>query len=569
MADVAVEQRSKSELYDELEEDYDLAVDYRQKFVEARWRDVVSLVVPKYGVCGTQAVWPDGRYDSIATECSTLLGDGMFGNLCPSNMMWFRYQFEKAQLNNEKTGAGLLEQMTEHMAQVFNRSTFYDVGPEYLMIGNSIATAAMDVREDKETQSIICSIEHPRAVYCKVNARGEVVETYIVRYLTADQIGDEFGEDALTDAMKTSLSSPSNTEYELVEVCKRRGNAKPDSPLASEWKYGEYTFLPGDPRKKVILESGAKELPKIVWRWSLRGNEAYGWGPINDCMPDIRTCNQMIRTMLEVKNKQAKPAEWYPSEGRTWSSDPGAKNYYRDPNRRMFKDEITGYNFDWEALQIIQQRVRKAMKVDHFLMLMQIEAQMTAREVMERKREGMSVVASTVGAFETMALDRVHARMLQIEANAGRLPGFRPGDKLPPELMAEALRVEYLGPISQQQKQLAVEQGIMSALESSVSVFKLWNQTLAKIKPEILIDKIWAANGAPTEALKDDQEYQKTLADAAKAQQAQQQAAMQAEIAKKVNPQVAPEAGSQQAQAMQVVRDQQGRIAGIQPTAGG
>lgn len=567
MADT--EQRNDTELYEELEDNYDLAVRYRKANVEPRWRDVISLVVPKYGVCGSQPIWADARFDSMATECSALLGDGMFGNLCPSNGQWFRYQFEKEEKNRDKGGAGYLEQLTEHMISVFNRSTFYDIGPEYLQIGNSIATATMDAREDKETQSIVCSIEHPRAVYCRVNARGEVVETYTVRYLTVEQIVEEFGEEALTDNMRSSLSTPSSTEYEIVEVCRRRTDAKPGSPLAKEWKYAEYTFIPSDPRKRVILESGAKELPKIVWRWSLRGNEPYGWGPVNDCMPDVRTTNQMIRTMLLAQNKQADPAKWFPSEGRTWSSDPGATNYYRDPNRRMFKDEIAGYRFDWEALQLIQQRIRKALKVDHFLMLMQLEAKMTAREVMERKREGLSVVAATVGAFETMALDRVHARFLQIEADAKRLPGFRPGDSLPPEIASEALKIEYLGPISQQQKQVAIEQGIMSALESAVPVFKLWNATLAKIKAEVLIDKIWTANGAPVESLRTPEEYQKVLADAAAAEAKAKQEQLQADMAKKVNPQVAPEAGSPQAQAMQVQRDAQGRISGVAPAAAG
>lgn len=559
------EKRSQAELYDELEEDYELAVSYRQKNVEPRWKDVVTLAVPKYGVCGSQTPWSDARYDSMATECSALMADGMFGNLCPSNANWFRYQFENAEANKDKAGAGLLEKITEHMMNVFNRSTFYDVGPEYLQIGNSIATATMDIREDKETSRIICSIEHPRAVYCKVNARNEVVETYIVRYLTVDQIEDEFGEEALTDAMKASLSSsPSSTEYEVIEVCKRREDAKLDSPLAMEWKYAEYTFIPGDPRKRIILESGARELPKIVWRWSLRGNEPYGWGPVNDVMPDIRTANQMVKTMLRVKNIQADPALWFPMEGRTWSSDPGSKNYYRDPNRRMFKDEIAGYQFDWEALQLMQQRIRKGMKVDHFLMLMQLEENMTAREVVERKREGLSVVAATVGAFETMGLDRVHSRFLQIEIDAKRCPGFRPGETIPPELLTQGLKIEYLGPISQQQKQVAVEQGIMSAMESSVPVFKLWNSTLLKINPEILIDKIWTANGAPVEAVKSDDEYQKALAAAQQAQQEAQRQALEAEMAKKVNPQVAPEQGSMQ-QAMQVQRDQAGRISGVVP----
>jgi hypothetical protein len=537
MADPAV-------LFKELTDTFTRAKTYRERKVESRWRDVVHLVVPRYGDLGDYPRWEDRRFNSVGTEDSSLLAEAMFGNLCPSNSEWFRYQFVKEELNSTPAGGEHLEKLTEYMADVFTRSTFYNVVPEYLQIGNSFATATMDIREDKEEERIICTIEHPRSVYCKVNARNEVVESYVINFLTAEQISLEYGEDALTDAMKSEISSLGNSEYKVITCVRRRVTAKPESPLAADWKYGEYVFLLNDDREKMILESGAKELPRVIWRWSVRGNEPYGWGPSDDCMPDIRTCNQMIRTLLLVANKQAEPAKFLPEEGRAWSLDPDATNYYRDPNRRAFKDEISGYRFDYEALQQMETKVRKGMKVDYYLMLQQMEQQMTAREVNERKREALSVVASTVGKFETEALDRIHSRFLQIEADAGRLPD------LPQELMSEALRVEYQGPLSQQQKMVAMEQGITNALETALPVFKLWNQTLMKVKPQILIDRIWAANGAPSESLRTDKEYQDALDAAAKAAQAAQQAAVANAQKSQVNPQQTVEPGSPMAPAM-------------------
>ena len=72
-------------LYKEITDEYVAAKAYRERYVEPRWKETVQLVVPKYGFFGTDPVWADARYDTIGSECSALLGDGMFGNLSPAN----------------------------------------------------------------------------------------------------------------------------------------------------------------------------------------------------------------------------------------------------------------------------------------------------------------------------------------------------------------------------------------------------------------------------------------------------------------------------------------------------
>jgi len=532
-------------LHKEITDEYTAVKAYREKYVEPRWKETVELVVPKYGVFGPDPEWADARYDTIGSECSALLGDGMFGNLSPANSPWFRYQFERAELNEGKDSAGYLEDLTEHMMQVFNRSTYYDVGPEFLQIGNSIATGTMDIREQKGEARIICSIEHPRSAYCKVDVTGKVTTVYIRKYWTAEQAAEEVGENNLDEPLRKALAENNVEEYEFIECVRPREKWNPKSLLAKEWQYGEYIFRIGDTRETFLSEGGFKEFPKPVWRWSVRGNEPYGWGLVDDVMPDIRTCNQMVKTMLLAAHRTADPATWLPDEGRSWSTNPGAKNYYRDPNRKPFTIDVgSGFRFDGELLEMFQGRVRKALKVDHFLMLMLQEQEMTAREVVERKREGLTVVSATVGKFETEALDRVHQRFLQIEADGKRLPGYREGESVPDELLGQAIKVEYLGPIPQQQKLIMLEHGIISALESSLPIFKLWPQTLDKVKPQILIDRIWRANAATEEALHNNTEW--TALQELKAKQAEEarQAAIRAQVAGRVDPDKAPAPGS-------------------------
>jgi hypothetical protein len=175
---------------------------------------------------------------------------------------------------------------------------------------------------------------------------------------------------------------------------------------------------------------------------------------------------------------------------------------------------------------------------------MQIQAQMTAREVVERKREGLSVIGADIGGLDTEGFDRIHQRFLQIEAEAHRLPGFRKDDQMPAELIGQALKVDYCGPLHQQMKLIAMEQGLLSALESSIPVFKLWPETLDKIKGTVLVDRVWRANNAAEEALRDDKEFAALQqAKVAAAQQAQQQA-VAAQIAGQTDPNKTPVVGS-------------------------
>lgn len=533
--------RRNPERYDALLKEYTQAKAYKDKYITPKDEEVVNLVLPEYGEFGSDPDWEDMRYDSIGTECLVQLADGMYGNLTPSSKMWFRYQFEDDSLSKSSAGGGYLEELTQHMVGVFNRSTYYDAGPEFLQIGAAFGPSCLDVHEDKTDEVIVCRNENPRAVFIVENSRGQVRTIFVRRFYHPSQAVEEFGRGALApEVVRLYDQGNDDAEFEFVESVRRNVNADPTKPKeARYWPFIEEVFMLGDSQKSILRTTYARTFSKPTWRWKTRAGNPYGWAGLTNAMPDIRTANQIVRTWLMNLQKAADPATWDPEEGRSWSRDPGARNYYRDPNRRGFSDQVPSMTPHIEAtLEFIHQRVRQALKVDAFLMLMQIEAQMTAREVVERKREGMTVVSATLGKFETEGLDLLHSRFLSIEAAAGRLP------ELPDELAGKKLKVEYLGPISQMQREIYIEQGIVSALEAAAPVFTLWPETRAKLNPSLLIDRIWAANAAPTDALRTEKQYQDALQKQAEAAAAAEQKLQAAELGKGLDPNKKPQAGS-------------------------
>jgi hypothetical protein len=538
-----VEEKS---LYKTLSEEYTASKSYREKNVEKRWEESIRLVAMKYGQFGSDPTWADARFDTVGTECASLTSGAFFSNLTPANAPWFRYQATKKKVNENKEVGAYFEKLTEYMQDVFARSPYYSVGPEWFFIAITIGTSPLDIHEDKEDGTgILCSLPHPRACYVRVDARNRVTSVYERKFWNAEQAEGMFGEDKLDNILKQAFKDGDLTEYEFIDCVRPRKLKNPGSPLAIDWKYGEYRFRLGDDREMILDESGCRAFPKPTLRLNLRGNEPYGWSMSDETMPDVRTCNQMVRTMLIAKHRRATPAKWFPEEGRNWTSNPDAVNYYRDPNRLPHYPDLGVYNQDPKEMDFFQQKVRRGFKSDQFLMLMQLEGQMTAREIMERKREGLSVVSSNVGGAER-TLDDVHHRYLQLEYDSGRVQkeiGDPPDELIGPDGSA-LMNINYMGPLSQQAKQIATESGIVSAIESCIPIFTLQPETKYKVKGSMVVDDIWKAHGAPVDTLRDEKEYAQVLDDMAKrAAQAQAQA-MQAVAISKVDPNAKPQQGS-------------------------
>lgn len=532
----------ETKLFERLLQEYSQAKNYREKKIEARWQENVGLVWPRFAEYGNDTTWSDERYDSTATEAVSLLGDAMFGNMCGPSSNWFKYEFADPAVAKDKEWLRKAERLTERMVDVFRRSTFYDVAAEWLQTCAALANATMDIQEDMAEARIVCRVDQPRGIYLATNSLGRVDTIYQRVWMTVDQAVDKWGEEKLDPGLRRAYSqTPSSEVYEFLNVIKRRKDGDPAAMIAARMPVASYWLRLGDPRRVIIEESGYRVFPKPTWRWSTRGADPYGWGPTDDNMPDIRSLNSMAKSYMLAGQKAADPPAFLPEEGRRHNLDPGARNYTADPNRKAYYMETSsGFRFNDKLFDQMRDRVRQGYKVNHFLMLIQRQqGEMTAREVLERKKEMVTVTGSVVGKAETEGFDATHQRMLQIEIDAGRLQ-----DIFPPETPIPSMRVTYLGPLSQLQREVQAQEGIIGAVEMAVPIIQLFPQTVHKIKPAILMDKILRSKQFPEDAIASDKEYAEKLAELAKQAEVARANVLKEQLAKGTDPNVEPQPGS-------------------------
>jgi len=497
---------------------------------EKRWKKAVQYVMPMLYDWGDLGEWVDKRMDTTATEASALLADGMMGNLCPQPVNWFMFRFENNELNDDKALTEWLQEVQERIYEAMHRSTFYDVLPQFLKIGNVLGTSSMMIEESAGDGRINCHVPHPKEIYIAVDRQGIVDTIYRHFTLTAYQAVDFFGKEKLSRDILASYEKDPDTEYEFLHVIEPRKMRDHNKEDAVNFPYASYYLEKG--KDEIIKEGGYKTFPFPTWRWEVRGNESYGYCPTDDAMPDILMANKISEAILVSAQKAVDPALMVPIELRGESDfSPGTRTYYKDPGRQVVP--VNQGNLDPFVMELLNQtreRIRLAYKTQHFLMLMAQEGQMTAREVMERKSEKITVIGSTIGKFATEALDRILARILQIEADAGRLPP--PPEGYEAQLSSATLKLDYLGPLAQAQKEMYAAQGVMQTLTTAAPIIQIWPEVRDKFKPEQMLELILESSGMPEKAIRSDEEYKKIQE--MKAQQAaeQQERAMQIEEAK-------------------------------------
>ncbi|NJL32016.1 MAG: hypothetical protein HC898_10505, partial [Phycisphaerales bacterium] len=167
----------------------------------------------------------------------------------------------------------------------------------------------------------------------------------------------------------------------------------------------------------ILRETGYQSQPVAVWRWEMRGRDAYGYGLTTEAMPEIKTANAMAKTLLKLADKISDPPTFLPesmADDEEVSLEPGAINFFRDPGMRPFEYAPgAGYPVNKDILEMQREKIRSIFKVRYFLMLMQMEQSgRTAYEIRERKVERITAMGSIMGRAQKEYLDVVLARML-------------------------------------------------------------------------------------------------------------------------------------------------------------
>ena len=482
-------------------------------------------------------------YDGTPQSALQIATDGYYGNLVSPKLNWIKMNLPisvkgkmafrgNQQLKKLNIPDGRLDKLpeikmwledcTDVMYSAYRKSNFYSEIREWFNDYLAFGTPCIYIEEDVKNQRIVFSVRHPGEVYFDKDFFGNINTIYRKIKLTARDCANEFGESNLPDNIKKAYENNRSDLFDFLHCVEPRVYYDTSKVNAKNKPWADiYLCLSGSTRdKKIIQEGGHNSNPYTVGRTVKRiPNTPYCYSVCMEALVTAITLNQVGKDMLNLSHVHSQPPWWIPMEMKeTFDNRPNAQNYYDDPTRIPFQQNIKGkYPIGIDQITRLQDTLEDLLMVKLFLMFARIDKPMTATEALQLAGEKATNLSPQIFGMEN-GLDRMSDAVFEIELNAGRMP------PLPPilyEFLGERIDFEFMGPLSQLQKRLVATQSISSAIETIAPILSIEPNTRFVVKWEDTVRELLETNGMPTRNINTKEEYAAIMG------QMQQQAAVQ------------------------------------------
>lgn len=355
---------------------------------------------------------------------------------------------------------------------------------------------------------------------------GRVDTVYRCFQLTARQAMQIPGwADKLPRGIKSSAEARANDMFEFVHCVKPNGDYVAGRAGPQGMRYqSRYVSREG----QVLLDdSGYRSMPYAVGRYVTGPREIYGRSPAMEALADIKSLQEMEKTMLRMAHRMVDPPLILAEEGalNAFSVRPNALNYgyLREDGTPLVQPLQTGGNLPI-GIEMSDQK-RKAVNDSFLVTLFQILVEnprvMTATEVLQRAQEKGALLGPTMGRQQSEFLGPIIDRELDLLSAGGDLP------VPPPQLMdyimgGGEILPKYTGPLARLMKAEEAA-GILRTIEAILPVAQASGDmsVLRRINADQAVKVIAEANNVPAKALRTDEELE--AMDAAQQEAAQMQ----------------------------------------------
>jgi hypothetical protein len=446
----------------------------------ASWQNVVDYVLPKRqaftGPRSDGQTVTDKIFDSTAPWALDQLAAGLHSYLTSPTQRWFRLRltdYAEEEMEEDEEIERWLEIVTNTMYGIFNsqKTNFAPQAHELYQDLGGFGTGVFYVEEDYAQAPVRFSTFHLAECVFEENAYGVVDTLYRKFKMSHRQAYQRFGDRLPSKYIELAEKKPAD-KAEILHVVKPReewdprGMSAKNMPFASWWVLCE--------AKLVVQESGFREFPFMVPRWSKLTGETYGRGPAMLAMPDIKMVNAMAKTVLVAAQKVVDPPLMLPDEGFLLPirTSPGGLNFYNStlgPDQRIFPLETKGrVDIGQQLIDSRRQHITRSFYLDW--MQLNEGPQMTATEVVQRTEERMRLMAPAISRLQSEFLDPLIERVYAICLRKQLFP------PAPQSIQGQDLRVEYVSPVAKAQRMTQVV-GFQRLLESLGQI--------AQAKPEV------------------------------------------------------------------------------------
>lgn len=443
-------------------------------------------------------------WDSTTLESSDVFASGFMNYLTPPTSKWFRLRHKDPKLSENKAIGDFLEQVTDEVNYVINRSNFYDqMFPSYKSSG-VYGTSLIFEEEDIQDEARFYNMPLKQVVFSE-DAKGRACEYFIEFEYTALQAASRWGEKALSEEMQKEIRerAPDKKHKFLLFIGKRyireiQKTDKKNMPIESVWVDVK--------ARQIIEEGGYNEFPAMVHRFDKRPNLPWGFSPAMKSLPFARLLNAMAKTNLRAMMKHTDPPIALPNNAfiAPFNMNPRAVNYYKKDvmgGKDIFPfgnygDPANGLN----AVEYYSHKVKSLMYNDVFLGFSNITKEMNNPEVMERINEKMTMLGPAVGRYLSEVLNPIVQRTIGILARKGRLPD------MPDEMMDNPFfEIDFVGALAQAQRRSELNT-LITGLTMIGQMAPMTPEVLDKLNADRVVDEVWSITGAPVSVLRDDSE---------------------------------------------------------------
>ena len=450
-------------------------------------------------------------YNGVPLLSARTLAAGFNARVTSPARPWFRLATANRDLMERADVRAYLRGVEEKLYQIFNQSNFYTmVATLYLELG-VFGTAIMSIKADFKDVARF-DLYTIGEYYIAMNARGVIDVLYRRIWKTAAQLIEQFGEDNVSQNVKT-LKSTDNVD-KLVEIIHavepndtRIPNMIDNKNMPYRSVYYEKGSLSSD--NDFLSVSGFPSFPYVGIRWSVNGHDPYGTdqpglialGDSKELMSGTfdkkkglqRNMNPAIQAPADLKNSRIMNVPggvtfYNPFSG---SSLQGIKSLY--DVKVPLKDII-------EDLNTTEGRIRSAFYVNLFLSILANERPQdmkaeVAFQIDQERLLALGPVLESVNDFLDGTIDRV----FDLAEDASVLP------EAPADVKGEEIKAEYISSLAKAQKTTAI-----SSMERMTSFAGTLDSiipgTIDKLDGDQMVDEAAEILDIPTNIVRSDED---------------------------------------------------------------
>lgn len=428
---------------------------------EGHWQELGDFLLPRRADFGSSlspgSKRTEKQFDATPLQAARGLAASIDGLLKPKTQRWFSLRAAEASLNESHEVKLWLRTAEDRLFQAF-----YDPSARFLQRSSEVdldlvvfGTGLLFIG-DRAPGGLVFQSLHLRDSYIAENADGEIDTVFRRLRLTARQAVQKFGRDQIGEKTREALTGEKmDQEFDFIQAVFPRTDLDPGREDAANMRFASIVI--DVESEHLVSESGFRDFPFVVPRWDTATGEVYGRSPGMLALPDIKTLNQIGKTILEAGHKVVNPPLLVPNDGvaanpRTFPGgitpfDPGL--LLQTGGRPPITPLHSGANIPMG--REMQEDVRQQVWAAFFRNVLQLPfdgPQMTATEIMERKAEFMRVIGPTFGRLEADYTGPMVERAFSVLLRAGAFP------EAPAALAGQPLRFEYASPIAKAQKQI-------------------------------------------------------------------------------------------------------------------